>query len=143
MRETSKVRVTDSVLLDPRELRWRFSRAGGPGGQGVNTTDSRVEVSVDLAGSPAFSPAQRERALARLGDRVVDGVLTVTASEHRSQLQNRHAALDRLTALLREALAPPPRPRRPTRISRGAVRRRAAAKQQRSQVKQLRRRPDD
>ncbi|WP_448072023.1 alternative ribosome rescue aminoacyl-tRNA hydrolase ArfB [Georgenia yuyongxinii] len=137
------VRVTSSVLLDPRELRWRFSRAGGPGGQGVNTTDSRVELSVDLAGSPALSPDQRERVLARLGGRLVDGVLTVTASEHRSQLHNRRAALDRLAALLRDALAPPPRARRPTRISRGAVRRRAAAKQQRSQVKQLRRRPTD
>lgn len=137
------VRVTSSVLLDPRELRWRFSRAGGPGGQGVNTTDSRVELSVDLAGSPAFSPDQRERVLARLGGRLVDGVLTVTASEHRSQLHNRRAALDRLAALLRDAVAPPPRARRPTRISRGAVRRRAAAKQQRSQVKQLRRRPTD
>jgi ribosome-associated protein len=143
MSQSSKVRVTGTVLLDPRELRWRFSRAGGPGGQGVNTTDSRVELSLDVAGSSAFSPAQRERVLARLEDRLVDGVLSVTASEHRSQLHNRSAALDRLTALLRQALAPPPRPRRPTRISRGAVRRRAAAKQQRSQVKQLRKRPTD
>lgn len=133
--------VTAAVRLDPGELRWRFSRASGPGGQGVNTTDSRVELSLDVARSDAFSPVQRDRVLTRLGPRLVDGVITVVAAEQRSQLQNRRAALDRLLALLRDALAPPPRPRRPTRPSRGAVRRRAEAKQRRSATKQLRRRP--
>jgi ribosome-associated protein len=137
------VRVTASVQLDPGELRWRFSRASGPGGQGVNTTDSRVELSLDVARSAAFSDVQRERVLSRLGSRLVDGVVTVVASEQRSQLQNRRAALDRLVALLQEGLAPPPRPRRATRPSRGAVRRRAEAKQRRSSTKQLRRRPQD
>lgn len=136
------VRVTSTVHLDPTELRWRFSRASGPGGQGVNTTDSRVELSFDVARSPAFSDVQRRRALERLGGRLTAGVLTVVAAEHRSQLQNRKAALSRLVDQLREALAPPPRPRRPTRPSRGAVRRRTEAKQRRSSTKQLRRRPD-
>ncbi|GAA1631679.1 alternative ribosome rescue aminoacyl-tRNA hydrolase ArfB [Georgenia ruanii] len=137
------LRVTASVTLDPRELRWRFSRAGGPGGQGVNTTDSRVELSLDLATTAALSPEQRARVLHALAGRLTEGVLTVVAAEQRSQLQNRRAAVDRLVALLREALAPPPRPRRATRPSRSAVRRRAEAKQRRSQVKQLRRRPAD
>ena len=136
------VRVTSTVHLDPAELRWRFSRASGPGGQGVNTTDSRVELSFDVAHSPALSDVQRSRVLDRLGGRLTDGVLTVVAAEHRSQLHNRRAALDRLVEQLQEALAPPPRPRRPTRPSRGAVRRRAEAKQRRSSTKQLRRRPE-
>lgn len=136
------IRVTSTVQLDPAELRWRFSRASGPGGQGVNTTDSRVELSLDVASSPAFSDAQRSRVLARLGGRLTAGVLTVVAAEHRSQLLNRRAALARLVEQLREALAPPPRPRRPTRPSRGALRRRAEAKQRHSTTKQLRRRPE-
>lgn len=138
-----RLRVTASVMLDPRELRWRFSRAGGPGGQGVNTTDSRVELSLDVATTTALSPEQRERVLHALSGRLTDGVLTVVAAEQRSQLQNRRAAVDRLVELLREALAPPPRPRRATRPSRSAVRRRAEAKRRHSQVKHLRRRPLD
>ncbi|WP_127127903.1 alternative ribosome rescue aminoacyl-tRNA hydrolase ArfB [Georgenia sp. SYP-B2076] len=137
------VRVTSTVVLDPGELRWRFSRSRGPGGQGVNTTDSRVEVALDVARTPSLSQAQRERVLTALEGRLVDGVLTIAASEHRSQLQNRRAALMRLVALLREALAPPARARRATRPSRGAVRRRAESKQNRSRTKQLRRRPTD
>ncbi|MFH5822980.1 alternative ribosome rescue aminoacyl-tRNA hydrolase ArfB [Georgenia sp. AZ-5] len=137
------IRVTASVQLDPGELRWRFSRARGPGGQGVNTTDSRVEVSLDLAATPALSEVQRERALAALAGRLAGTVLTVAAEEHRSQLLNRRAALERLVATLHEALAPPPRPRRATRPSRGAVRRRAETKRRRSETKRLRRRPAD
>ncbi|PFG38079.1 ribosome-associated protein [Georgenia soli] len=139
---TDPIRVTSTVHLDPAELRWRFSRASGPGGQGVNTTDSRVELSLDVARSAAFSDAQRSRVLERLEDRLTSGVLTVVASEQRSQLQNRRAALARLVDQLQRALAPPPRRRRPTRPSRGALRRRAEGKQRRSATKQLRRRPD-
>ncbi|HEX6921853.1 MAG TPA: alternative ribosome rescue aminoacyl-tRNA hydrolase ArfB, partial [Actinomycetes bacterium] len=112
--------------------------AGGPGGQSVNTTDSRVELSYDLAASAALPPPLKARALQRLAGRLVDGVITVTASERRSQLQNRRAAEDRLVALLLEAIAPPPRPRRPTRPSRGAVARRLEAKRRRGAVKRLR-----
>ena len=131
------------LAIPRRELRWRFSRAGGPGGQGVNTADSRVELSYDVARSASLPEPMRVRALARLDDRLVDGVLTVVASEHRAQLANRRAAEERLVAALDSALAPPPRRRRPTRPSRGAVERRLAGKQRRSRAKQLRRPPDE
>ena len=135
--------VRGSLALPERELRWRFSRASGPGGQGVNTTDSRVELSFDLAGSPSVPEPLRARALARLAGRLVDGVLTVVAAEHRSQLRNREAARERLAAALRAAMAPDPPPRRPTRPSAGAKRRRLDAKTRRGQIKRLRGRPED
>jgi ribosome-associated protein len=131
--------VRRGVLVPERELRWRFSRSSGPGGQSVNTTDSRVELSYDLAGSSALGPVLKERALAALTERLVDGVLTVVAAEHRSQLLNRRAARTRLAAVLRDATAPPPRARRPTRPSRGSQERRIAAKKRRGETKRLRR----
>ncbi|MEV4478849.1 alternative ribosome rescue aminoacyl-tRNA hydrolase ArfB [Micromonospora coxensis] len=133
------LRVTDRWIVPAAELRERFSRSSGPGGQGVNTTDSRVELSFDLAGTPSLPPALRTRALERLAGRLVDGVLTIAASEHRAQLANREAARERLAALLREAVAPPPPPRRPTRPSRGAKERRLAEKKRQSQRKRDRR----
>ena len=135
----SDLRVRASLLVPAAELRWRFSRSSGPGGQSVNTTDSRVELSFDLAASSALGPVHKERALAQLADRLVDGVVTVTASEHRSQLQNRRAARARLAALLRDATGPPPRPRRPTRPSRASQERRISAKKRRGETKRLRR----
>ncbi len=137
------LRVCGPLALPDRELHWRFSRASGPGGQGVNTTDSRVELSFDLARSPSVPGHLRERALGRLGPRLGDGVLTVVASEHRSQLRNRDAARDRLASTLRDAMAPDPPARRPTRPSRGSQRRRMDAKTRRGQVKRLRGRPQD
>jgi ribosome-associated protein len=137
------VRVNERLIIPAAELAWRFSRAGGPGGQGVNTTDSRVELSWDLAGSDVLPPALRERAVERLGSRLIQGVLTVTASEHRSQLRNREAAAARLAGLVAGAIAPPPRVRRPTRPSRGAVERRLADKKRRSQTKRNRRADTD
>ncbi|MGC4805288.1 alternative ribosome rescue aminoacyl-tRNA hydrolase ArfB [Micromonospora sp. DT233] len=137
------LRVTDRLVLPAAELRERFSRSSGPGGQGVNTTDSRVELSFDVAGSPSLPEPLRARALQRLAGRLVDGVLTIAASEHRAQLANREAARQRLAALLREAVAPPPPPRRPTRPSRGAKERRLADKKRRSQRKRDRRADDD
>lgn len=129
-----------AVLLIPaEELRWRFSRSGGPGGQAVNTTDSRVELVFDLAATQALSPPLKERALGRLGPRLVAGELVVVASEHRSQWRNRQAARRRLQALLEEALRPPPPPRRPTRPGRGAVERRLEAKRRRASIKSQRR----
>ena len=136
------VRVSDRLTIPAAELGWRFSRAGGPGGQGVNTTDSRVELSWDVAGSEALTPMLRERAVERLGPRLVQGVLTVVASEHRSQLRNREAAAARLAAIVAAAIAPPPRTRKATRPSRGSVERRIAAKKRRSVTKRNRR-PDD
>lgn len=137
------LRVTRDVVVPSRELQWRFSRSSGPGGQGVNTTDSRVELLLDVGLSGALDDRQRARALARLGERLVDGVLTVTASEHRSQLRNRDAAAARLAALLRDALAPPGRARRPTRPTRGSQQRRLDAKSRRAQTKRMRRPPQD
>ncbi len=137
------LRVTRSVVVPEGELRWRFSRSSGPGGQSVNTADSRVELSLDVAKTTALGPVQRARVLERLAGRLVDGVLTITASEHRSQLQNREAALERLAAILAKALAPPPPRRRPTKASRAAVERRLAAKKQRAKTKELRRAGND
>jgi ribosome-associated protein len=131
--------VCGSVSIPETELGWRFSRAGGPGGQGVNTADSRVELVFDVASSTAFTTAQRARLLERLSGRLIDGVITITAAEHRSQLRNRQAARVRLVALLREALAPDPPPRRPTRPSRAARERRLADKRRRTLTKRLRR----
>jgi ribosome-associated protein len=127
------------TTIPPEELSWRFSRSAGPGGQSVNTTDSRVELSYDLANSAALRPVHKERALQALAGRLADGVITVTASETRSQLRNREAAAERLTALLTEATAPPPKPRRPTKPSRAARERRLAEKRRDSEIKRLRR----
>ena len=129
------------VVVPDDELRWRFSRSSGPGGQSVNTTDSRVELSYDVAGG-SLPRHLRERALDRLAGRLVDGVLTVTASEYRSQHRNREAARARLAEVLTEATAPPPAKRRPTKPSRGARERRLAGKKRRGETKALRRRPD-
>ncbi|WP_211260514.1 alternative ribosome rescue aminoacyl-tRNA hydrolase ArfB [Amycolatopsis jejuensis] len=122
-------------VIPGAELRERFSRSSGPGGQGVNTTDSRVELSFDVAGSAAIPPALKERITTRLGNRLVDGVLTIAASEHRSQLMNRDAARERLADLLLKASSPPPAKRRPTKPSRGSKERRLAAKKRRGDVK--------
>ena len=137
------LRVTARLVLPEAELSWRFSRSSGPGGQSVNTSDSRAELSFDVARSPSLDEHLRRRALDRLAGRLVDGVLTVAASEQRSQLQNREAAEQRLAQLLREAVAPPPPPRRPTRPTKGSQERRLEAKKQRSQVKRDRSRPAD
>ncbi|MBE7700136.1 aminoacyl-tRNA hydrolase [Oerskovia sp. Sa1BUA8] len=135
--------VSPALSIPEAELAWRFSRASGPGGQGVNTTDSRVELSWDVAASAVLSDSQRARLLERLDKRLVGGVLTVTASEHREQLRNRAAARTRLAALVAEGLAPPARKRRATRPTRGSQERRLAAKKQRTTTKQMRRRPTD
>ncbi len=137
------LRVTRSVTVPAKELRWRFSRASGPGGQSVNTADSRVELSFDVATTTSIGPVLKARALERLAPRLVDGVLTVTASEHRSQLRNREAALVRLAEALRAAIAPPPPARRPTRPGRGAVQRRLDEKKRRARTKRLRRTSDE
>jgi ribosome-associated protein len=135
--------IRDGVVVPSRELRWRFSHSSGPGGQSVNTSDTRVELSLDLTSTSAFTDAQRERALARLTGRLVDGVLTVTASEHRSQLRNRVAAENRMIDLLRVAIAPPPPARRRTAPTKSSVRRRLDAKRRRGDLKRLRRASDD
>jgi ribosome-associated protein len=137
------LRVASGVTIPESELTWRFSRSSGPGGQGVNTADSRAELVWDAAGSSALSSLQRERLLDRLSGRLVGGVLTIAASEHRAQLRNRDAARARLAAVVADALRPPSPTRRPTKPTRGAKERRLKAKQKRTDVKQLRRRPID
>ena len=140
------LRVTDALVLGPDELSWRFSRSSGPGGQGVNTADSRVELTWEPAASAAVAAlpeALRERLLQRLAPVLVAGAVVVAASEHRAQIRNREEARTRLAAQLRAALAPPPRTRRPTRPTRGPVERRLGAKAVRARVKAQRRRPVD
>ena len=142
-----RVYVAGDVWIPERELTWRFSRSGGPGGQSVNTADSRVQLSFDVARSPTLGEAlgeqMRARAVRRLGDRLADGVLTVTASEHRSQWRNRVVAEQRLAALLRDATRPPGKKRRATRPTRASQQRRLDAKRRRGEVKRMRRRFTD
>jgi ribosome-associated protein len=135
------LRVTRSVTIPASELSWQFSRSSGPGGQSVNTTDSRVELVWDLAHSTAISDGQRARATQRLSRRVHDGLLVVVAAEHRSQWQNRHAARERLATLIRTAIAAPGARRRTGRPSRSSIERRLRAKNRRADVKQHRRPP--
>lgn len=135
--------LPDGLVVPDAELVERFSRSSGPGGQGVNTTDSRVELRWDIASSRALDDAQRATLERRLGDRLVDGTLVIVSSEHRAQLQNRNAARARLAALVAEAFEPPAPPRRPTRPSRAARQRRVDAKRRRGELKSLRRRPLD
>ncbi|MBI2243586.1 MULTISPECIES: alternative ribosome rescue aminoacyl-tRNA hydrolase ArfB [unclassified Nocardioides] len=126
------------LVVPEGELVERFSRSPGPGGQSVNTTDSRVELEYDAAVSTVLDDAQRARVVGRLGSPV-----RVVASEHRSQHRNRVAARERLAERLREALAPPPPPRRPTKPTRGSQQRRLEAKKQRGRTKSLRGRVRD
>lgn len=135
--------VNRRVTIPEAELRERFSRSSGPGGQGVNTTDSRVELTFDLERSPSVPEDLRERALGRLEGKLVDGTLTVAAQEHRAQLRNRAAATERLRSQLAAAFAPEPAKRRPTKPTRGSQRRRLETKRQRSDTKRLRRSTDD
>jgi len=135
--------IRPGIVIPDAELNWRFSRSSGPGGQGVNTADSRAELSWDVAGSSVLPENLKARALDRLAGRLVDGVLTISASEHRAQLRNREAAETRLARLLAEAIAPPPPPRRPTRPSRGAKERRLSEKKRRGQIKRMRGRDED
>lgn len=134
--------MSRSVVIPEGELKWRFSRSSGPGGQSVNTADSRVELSLDLTTTTALGPTLRARALERLDGKLAKGVLTVTASEQRSQHQNREAARARMAETLATAIAPPPKKRRPTRVSRGADEKRLADKHRRAETKRLRQ-PDD
>ncbi|MDQ1123811.1 alternative ribosome rescue aminoacyl-tRNA hydrolase ArfB [Microbacterium trichothecenolyticum] len=137
------VPVGAGLVIPESELSWRFSRSSGPGGQSVNTADSRVELIWDAARSSALSRVQRERLADRLSGRLVDGVLTIAAAEHRQQVRNRDAARARLAAMVAEAVRAPAPPRRATKPTRGSTERRLQAKQRRTDVKRMRRRPTD
>ena len=130
--------VSKSVVIPQAELTWKFSRSSGPGGQSVNTTDSKVQLVFDLRNSRGLSEHLRTRALARLESKLVDGCLLISASEQRSQLQNRRAAEQRLVEVLKEATAPPPRARRPTRPTKASAERRIKEKKGRGRTKALR-----
>jgi ribosome-associated protein len=131
--------VNGALTVPAGLLTWRFSRSSGPGGQGVNTADSRVELSVEPLALPGLTDVQRQRLADRLAGRLVEGALTIVASEHRQQLRNRQAARDRLAAVLRGALAPPPPARRRTKPTRGSQERRIRSKKQRGELKRGRR----
>ncbi|MGZ8744242.1 MAG: alternative ribosome rescue aminoacyl-tRNA hydrolase ArfB [Nocardioides sp.] len=131
--------IPHGLVVPAAELVEQFSRSSGPGGQSVNTTDSRVEVAFDVSSSTALTEAMRARALGSLGENRI----VVTASEHRSQHRNRVAARQRLADRLRAALAPPPLPRVPTKPTRGSQRRRIEGKKRRSQIKAMRGRVRD
>lgn len=139
----SDLHVRPGLTIPAAELRWKFSRSSGPGGQSVNTTDSRVSLLFDVAATTALDQYLKARAIERLESRLVNGVLTVHAEGERSQYQNRVAAQEQLAKILRSATAPPPPKRRPTRPSRRAKDRRIAGKKQRGETKRLRRSIDD
>ncbi len=132
------LKIRSGVVIPASELTWRFSRSSGPGGQSVNTTDSRVSLSFDVSTTTSLDQYLKARALDRLSARLVDGVLTVHAEGERSQHQNRLAAQERLAKILRSAIAPPPPKRRATKPSRRAKERRIADKKQRGETKRLR-----
>lgn len=127
--------IRGAVSLPEAELMWRFSRSSGPGGQHVNTSDSQVELRFDLAATGSLPEVWKARALERLASRLVGGVVSVRASEHRSQWRNRETAAVRLAALLAEATAPPPKPRLKKKIPRGINERRLREKKQRGDTK--------
>ena len=133
--------VSPALTIPAAELEWRFSRSSGPGGQHVNTTDSRVALTWNLAESAALSEDQRARLMHRLKNRLIAGALVVTASEQRSQLRNREIALAKLAEMVADGLAPGPAKRRRTKPTRGSTFRRLDAKEQRSATKQQRRKP--
>ena len=133
--------VSPALTIPASELSWRFSRSSGPGGQHVNTSDSRASVSWNITDSAVLSETQRVLLLSRLQRRLIDGVVTVTASEQRSQLRNREIALAKLANLVAEALAPEAALRRKTKPTRGSNYRRLDAKKQRAETEQQRRRP--
>ena len=130
------IAVTRSVTIRRSEIDYRFSRSSGPGGQHAQKSDTRVEATFDVEGSPSLTETQKRRVLARAGP-----IIRAIAQDERSQWRNRELATERLVEALREALKVPRR-RRPTKPSRAAVERRLEQKRRRSQVKRRRRELD-
>lgn len=136
------IRLNRRVSVPEHELEFRASRSGGPGGQGVNTTASKVELRFDVDASEALDEAQKRRLKQRLANRITDdGILIIRSSEHRSQHQNREAATARFQALVGEAITPPKRRRR-TRVPRAEKRRRLEEKRKHAEKKRLREPPE-
>jgi ribosome-associated protein len=135
----SRIRITPELAIPARELAYRASRAGGPGGQHVNTSSTRIELVWDLEGSPSLTPEQRDRIREGLAARIsAEGLLTLASGATRSQHRNRQEVTERFGELLRAALHVR-RPRKKTRPSRAAREKRLRAKKQRSQTKKSRR----
>jgi len=132
--------INSRLIIPSKELKWRFSRSSGPGGQGVNTTDSRVELVFDIKRSSVIGPFLKQRLLEQLKSRCTNGCLSIIAAEERSQYQNRRLALTRLTDLLRVGLKAPPKERKATKPTRASQKRRINAKKHRSALKQKRQR---
>ena len=135
------IEVQPGLVIPANELEWQFSRASGPGGQHVNTSDSRAQLTWNIEESDAIDDSQRDRLLARLDARLVAGAITVQAAEQRSQLRNRESAAEKLAEAVRRALAPPPKKRKATKPTRGSQKRHRVAKTSRSGIKELRRKP--
>ena len=130
--------INSRLVIPSNELKWRFSKSSGPGGQSVNKTDSRVELVFDIKRSSVFGPFHKQRLLERLQNRCVNGCLNIVASEERSQYQNRQLAMARLADLLQEGLKPPPKARKATKPTRASQKRRVTAKKHRGALKQTR-----
>jgi ribosome-associated protein len=140
---SGELRVDDTVTIPAGELQWRFSHSGGPGGQGVNTADSKAELRFNLVATQSIPPHLKERALRRLGSRLVDGALIVLASAHRTQLDNRRSAAAKLAVILSRAMEPPAPPRRPTRPSKRSIEARIDTKKRHGRLKRTRRDIDE
>ncbi len=130
--------INSHLIIPSKELQWRFSRASGPGGQGVNTTDSRVELVFNLKNSSAIGPFRKQRLLENLDTQLINGYIRIVAAEERSQHQNRQLALDKLAALIRQGLRQPPKTRKMTKPSNASQKKRLKSKKQRGAVKKRR-----
>ncbi len=130
--------INSRLVIPSKELKWRFSKSSGPGGQGVNKTDSRVELVFDINHSSVFGPFHKKRLIERLKSRCVNGCLNIVMSKERSQYQNRQLAMAHLADLLQEGLKPPPKARKATKPTRASQKRRVTAKKHRGALKQTR-----
>ena len=130
--------VNSHLIIPSKELKWRFSKSSGPGGQGVNKTNSRVELVFDIKNSCVISSFHKQRLLMKLESRCINGCLNIVAEEERSQYQNRQLALARLAELLQEGLRPNPKSRKATKPTLASRRRRITAKKHRGELKQNR-----
>ncbi|MEX1310445.1 MAG: alternative ribosome rescue aminoacyl-tRNA hydrolase ArfB [Candidatus Sulfomarinibacteraceae bacterium] len=135
------IRINDDLDIDESELDYEFARSSGPGGQNVNKVETKVTLKFDIAASRSLNDLQKSRIANSLASRITkDGILRVTSQRHRTREANRHAAIARFIELVDDALEERA-PRKPTKVSRAAKRRRIEGKKRRGQVKQLRKPP--